>query len=143
MTTQRFLLVLLLLTVLNAFSPKNTDDTVAATGLYTVSVMYPGASDKTFDMNYYEKNHMPMMARILDKNLKYYEIDKGIAGRTANDKAPYVAICRFYCYDTAAYRNSIAKNIDTIRKDIAKYTNIQPVVQMSEVQQFGSGAATK
>jgi hypothetical protein len=46
-------------------------------------------------MDYYEKKHMPMVAGFLGKNLKFYEIDKGIAGRTPNDKPPFLAIGYF------------------------------------------------
>jgi hypothetical protein len=57
-------------------------------GLLKVAIMYPGGKDKTFDMDFYEKSHMPMMATLLGKNLKFYEIDKGISGRTPNDEPP-------------------------------------------------------
>lgn len=143
MTTPRLLITFLMLIALNACAPQKAAEVVHAAGLYNISVMYPASPDKTFDMDYYEKNHMPMMARILGKNLKFYEIDKGKSGRTPNDPAPFVAICHFYCYDGAEYSKSIASNRDTILKDIAKYTNIQPVVQMSEVRQIVNGVNAK
>lgn len=108
-------------------------------GMFKVSVMYPGGEGKTFDMDYYEKKHMPMMAQILGKNLKFYEVDKGISGRTPNDQPMYVAMCHFYCYDIAEYNSAIAQNIDTIRSDIKNYTNIQPIVQISKVTQLSGG----
>jgi len=77
-----------------------------------------------------------MVAGYLGKNLKFYEIDKGIAGRTPNDKVPFVAIGYFYINDVAEYNKVIGQNIDAIRKDIAKYTNIQPTVQISEIRQL-------
>jgi uncharacterized protein (TIGR02118 family) len=104
-------------------------------GLFKVAIMYPGGKDKTFDMEYYEKSHMPMMATLLGKNLKFYEIDKGISGRTPNDEPPFVAVGYFYCHDVTEYNQSIAKNIDTILNDIKKYTNIQPVILISEIKQ--------
>jgi uncharacterized protein (TIGR02118 family) len=104
-------------------------------GLFKVAVMYPGGKDKTFDMDYYEKSHMPMMAKLLGKNLEFYEIDKGISGRTPKDEAPFVAVGYFYCQDVAEYNQSITKNIDTILNDIKKYTNIQPVILISEIKQ--------
>jgi uncharacterized protein (TIGR02118 family) len=104
-------------------------------GLFKVAVMYPGGKDKTFDMDYYEKSHMPMMARLLGKNLEFYEIDKGISGRTPHDEPPFVAVGYFYCQDVAAYNQSVSQNIDTILNDIKKYTNIQPVILISEIKQ--------
>jgi uncharacterized protein (TIGR02118 family) len=77
-----------------------------------------------------------MMARLLGKNLKFYEIDKGIAGKTPNDEIPFVAIGYFYCYDVAEYNKVIAQNIDAILNDVKKYTNIQPTIQISEIKQL-------
>ncbi|MBS1506522.1 MAG: EthD family reductase [Bacteroidetes bacterium] len=106
------------------------------TGMIKVSILYPGGEGKTFDMEYYEKNHMPMMAGLLGKNLKFYEIDKGIAGRTPADKVPFVAVGYFYCYDVAEYNKVIGQHINEILADIKKYTNIQPTIQISEIRQL-------
>jgi len=109
---------------------------IPKTGMFKVEILYPNGEDKSFDMDYYEINHMPMMAGLLGKNLNFYEIDKGIAGRTPNDKVPFVAIGYFYINDVAEYNKVIGQNIDAIRKDIAKYTNIQPTIQISEIRQL-------
>lgn len=107
-------------------------------GMFKVAILYPNGEDKTFDMEYYEKKHMPMVAGLLGKNLKFYEIDKGIAGRTPNDKAPFVAIGYFYIHDVAQYNAAIARNREAVTSDFKNYTNIQPVVQISEIKQVGS-----
>ncbi len=109
---------------------------IAETGMFKVAILYPNGEEKTFDMDYYEKYHMPMMAGLLGKNLKFYEIDKGIAGRTPGDKIPFVAIGYFYCYDVTEYNKAVAQNIEAILSDIKKYTNIQPAIQISEIKQL-------
>ena len=106
-------------------------------GMFKVTILYPNGEDKTFDMDYYEKKHMPMVAGFLGKNLKFYEIDKGISGRTPNDKAPFVAIGYFYIHDVAEYGKAIAQNRDAVISDFKNYTNIQPVIQISEIKQVG------
>jgi len=105
-------------------------------GMFKVAILYANGDDKTFDMDYYEKKHMPMVAGFLGKFLKFYEIDKGIAGRTPNDKVPFVAIGYFYISDVAEYNKAIAQNRDAIINDFKNYTNIQPVVQISEIKQL-------
>jgi len=110
------------------------------TGMFKVVILYPNGEDKTFDMDYYEKKHMPMVAGFLGKNLKFYEIDKGIAGRTPTDKLPFVAIGYFYISDVAEYNKAIAQNRDALISDFKNYTNIQPVVQISEIKQLGYNA---
>ena len=38
-------------------------------GLIKISVMYPFSEGKTFNIDYYETNHMPMVAGLLGANL--------------------------------------------------------------------------
>jgi uncharacterized protein (TIGR02118 family) len=108
----------------------------AEPGMFKVSILYPAGEGKTFDMGYYEKSHMPMMAGFLGKNLKFYEIDKGISGRTVQNPTPFVAMGYFYCYDIVEYNEAVEKNITAILADIKKYTNIQPVIQISVIRQL-------
>jgi uncharacterized protein (TIGR02118 family) len=115
---------------------------IPETGMFKVTILYPNGEDKTFDMDYYEKKHMPMVAGFLGKNLKFYEIDKGISGRTPNDKAPFVAIGYFYVDDVAEYNKAITQHIDTILHDIQKYTNIQPAIQISEIKNVGYNSSS-
>lgn len=112
--------------------------TIPETGMIKVAILYPNGNDKTFDMDYYEKTHMPMVAGFLGKNLKFYEIDKGIAGRTPEDKIPFLAIGYFYVQHIDEYNKAIAKNRDAIVSDFKNYTNIQPVVQISEIKKLES-----
>jgi len=105
--------------------------------LFKVAILYPNGEGKTFDMDYYESKHMPMVAGLLGKNLKFYEIDKGIAGRTPNEKVPYLAVGYFYVKDVAEYNKAIGQNRDAVINDIKNYTNIQPVIQISEVRHIG------
>lgn len=111
------------------------NSTAQQTGMFKVVILYPNGEDKTFDIDYYEKSHMPMVAGFLGQNLKFYEIDKGISGRTVNDKVPFVAIGYFYIKDVAEYNKAIAKNRDAIISDFKNYTNIQPIIQINEIKQ--------
>ncbi|WP_418500593.1 EthD family reductase [Flagellimonas sp.] len=105
------------------------------TGLFKVTILYPNGEGSTFDMDYYETKHMPMVAGFLGDNLKFYEIDKGISGRTPNDKPPYAAVGYFYINNIEEYGKAIAENRDAVVNDFKNYTNIQPVVQISEIRQ--------
>lgn len=133
--------IILLCFTVAALISCTSDKLTPEPGLFKVAILYPNGEGKTFDMNYYEKTHMPMVAGFLGKNLKFYEIDKGVGGRTANDTAPFVAVGYFYCHDVAEYNKAIGQNIDAIRKDISNYTNIQPVVQISEIKLLKSADA--
>jgi uncharacterized protein (TIGR02118 family) len=104
-----------------------------------VSVLYPAGEGKTFDMKYYEEKHMPMVASYLGANLLSYEINKGVSGRTAKDQAPFMAIGSFHVKDIDAYHKAIAEHINEIVADFQKYTNVQPTVQISKIQQVVAG----
>lgn len=138
MTTLKFFpLSLLLITLISCKTTQTNRLSMPEAGTFKVAVLYPNGEGKTFDMDYYEKTHMPMMAGLLGKNLRFYEIDKGIAGRTPNDKVPFVAIGYFYINDVAEYNRAIGQNREAIVNDIKKYTNIQPTIQISEIKKLG------
>lgn len=102
-------------------------------GMIKVTILYPNSDGKTFDMDYYSKKHMPMVANVLGDSLKLFTIDKGIAGRTPDEPVPYLAIGYLYFDKLSAYQNSFGPNAEKIVGDIPNYTNIQPVIQISEV----------
>lgn len=138
MTKLKFLLLgVALLSLMSCKTSQIKQSAIPKAGMIKVEILYPNGDGKTFDMDYYEKKHMPMMAGLIGKNLHFYEIDKGIAGRTPTDKVPFVAIGYFYIADVVEYNKVIVQNIAAIRKDIEQYTNIQPTVQISEIRQVG------
>src|SRR5437763_1789020 len=81
--------------------------------LFKVAILYSNGEGKTFDLDYYVSNHMPMVAGFLGKNLKFYEIDQGIA-RTPNEKVPYLAVGCFYVKDVTEYNKAIGRNRDAV-----------------------------
>ena len=130
-----FPIILAIIVLISCRTSKLKHSSMPETGMFKVAILYPNGEDKTFDMDYYEKKHMPMVAGFLGKNLKFYEIDKGIAGRTPNDKPPFLAIGYFYITDVAEYSKAIGQNRDAVINDFKNYTNIQPVIQISEIKQ--------
>lgn|SRR6478672_7127357 len=102
-------------------------------GLIKVCVMYPFAEGKTFNMEYYEKQHMPMVAAFLGTNLVKYTIEKGLASGIPNQPLSYMAIGTFYVKRLEEYQAAIAPHRDEIRADFVNYTNTAPVILVSEV----------
>lgn len=137
----RFIMSFLLLTAsIAAFGQekqsrksKNHNSAVAEKGLIKVSIMYPFAEGKTFNMEYYQTKHMPMVAGFLGANLVKYTIEKGLASGIPNQPLPYMAIGTFYVKSLDDYRAAIGPKRDAIRADFANYTNIAPVILVSEV----------
>lgn len=102
-------------------------------GLIKISIMYPAAEGKTFNMDYYETKHMPMVAGYLGANLVKYTIEKGLSSGVPNQPLPFMAVGTFYVKDLKAYQAAVAPNLPTIRADFANYTNVTPVILISEV----------
>jgi uncharacterized protein (TIGR02118 family) len=124
---------ILLTTCFSAFSQEKQNTGVAEKGLIKVSVMYPYAEGKTFNMEYYETKHMPMVAKFLGSNLVKYTIEKGLASGIPNQPLPFMAIGTFYVKSLSDYQAAIGPNRDAIRADFINYTNITPVILVSEV----------
>nr|WP_294945164.1 EthD family reductase [uncultured Mucilaginibacter sp.] len=124
---------LLLTSYFAAFSQAKQDMHGAEKGLIKVSVLYPYAEGKTFNMEYYETKHMPMVAAFLGKNLVKYTIEKGLANGIPNQPLPFMAIGTFYIKSLSEYQAAIGPNRDAIRADFSNYTNVAPVILVSEV----------
>ena len=102
-------------------------------GLIKISILYPYAEGKTFNMEYYETKHMPMVAKFLGSNLVKYTIEKGVASGMPNTPLPYMAVGSFYVKSLADYQAAIGPNRDAIRADFVNYTNVAPIILVSEV----------
>lgn len=133
MKRKTILLLLFFGLSLSCLQAQTKDAPQVKKGMIKVTVLYPNGEGKTFDMDYYTKSHMPLMAKFF--NLKIYAIDKGISGRAANDPAPFLAIGYLYFDKLSDYQSALALHANEIRADFPKYTNVKPIIQISEVIQ--------
>ena len=99
-----------------------------------VAIFYPNGDGKTFDMDYYSKKHMPMAARLFGDSLKAMAIDKGLANGAPDVPVQYLAIGYFYFETMSSFQNSMGPNSEKLKSDVPNYTNIRPMIQISEVQ---------
>ena len=98
-----------------------------------VSVIYPGTSSVRFDHDYYRTRHLPLIKNSMGAGLKYYAIDKGLSGGSVDAPATYVAACHLMCDSMEAYQSSFGPHAKEIRADIRNFTDVTPIVQVSEV----------
>lgn len=99
-----------------------------------VSVLYPNTAGCKFDMNYYLDKHMPMVDRKLGSACKSIEVDQGVAGGGPGAPAPFVAIGHLYFDSVDAFQAAFTPHAQDIMADIANYTDIQPVIQISSIK---------
>ena len=90
-----------------------------------LSVSYPSGDGTTFDHDYYAAKHVPMCNSTFSPTKT--EIDKGIDG-------PNMAGVHFYFDSMEKLQAAMGSpKMGEIMADVANYTNITPVVQISEV----------
>ena len=98
-----------------------------------VSVMYPNTPGAKFNHDYYRDQHMPMVKAKLGAALQSYTVDKGLAGGAPGAPATYVAMCHLFCDSVEAFQAGFGPHAKAIMADVPNYTDIAPVMQISEV----------
>lgn len=90
-----------------------------------LSVLYPAGDGATFDHDYYRDEHVPLAVRTWSPVST--SIDKGIDG-------PYVAAVHFTFESMDALGAAMGgEGTAAIQADVANYTTISPVLQISEI----------
>ncbi len=98
-----------------------------------VSVMYPNTAGARFDHAYYRDKHMPLVKRLMGDACLFYTVDKGLAGGAPGEPAPYVGMCHIFSDSVPAFQAGFGPHAKEILADIANYTDLAPVMQISEV----------
>jgi uncharacterized protein (TIGR02118 family) len=98
-----------------------------------VSVMYPNTPGARFDHAYYRDQHMPLLKSRMGDYCKYYTVDKGLSGGAPGEPATYVGMCHIFCETLADFQAGFGPHAGEILADIANYTDLVPVMQISEV----------
>ena len=98
-----------------------------------VSVMYSNTQGARFDHEYYRDKHMPLVKARMGEACIYYTVDKGLAGGAPDAPATYVAMCHIFCDSVAAFQSGFGPHAKEIMADIPNYTDLAPVIQISEV----------
>lgn len=98
-----------------------------------VSVMYPNTPGARFDHDYYRNVHMPLVKARMGDACQSYTVDRGLAGDGAGTPPTYVAMCHLFCNSVADFEAGFGPHADEILADIANYTDLTPVLQISEV----------
>jgi uncharacterized protein (TIGR02118 family) len=91
-----------------------------------LSVLYPATDGATFDHDYYRDKHVPLACSAW--GIDRADIDKGIDGQ------PYVAAVHFQFDSQDAMAAAMgSEKTGEVMADVANYTTIQPVMQISEI----------
>ena len=99
-----------------------------------VNIFYPNKEGGRFDLDYYLNTHMPMAIEKLGPSLKGVSVEHGVSGVQPGIKPAYVAMCN-YTFDSAeAFLAAFIPQSQVLQGDIPNYTDIEPVIQFSEIK---------
>lgn len=99
-----------------------------------ISVFYPNEQGKRFDMEYYCKNHIPMVQQKLGAQCKGVAVEQGLGGGEPGSRAKYVAMGHLYFESVEEFQTAFGPHAEAIMGDIPNYTDIRPTIQISEVK---------
>ena len=102
-------------------------------GMTKVSVFYPNGEGKTFDEEYYCNTHLPLVGKLLGDALKGATAEKGLGGAAPGSQAPFAGMGNMYFDSVEDFGNAFGPNAEKILGDLPNFTNIEPVIQVSEV----------
>lgn len=99
-----------------------------------VGVFYPHRDGSKFDMTYYLDRHIPMLRSKLGSALKGVAVEKGLAGGAPGAPMTYVAMAHLLFDSVEAFQTAFQTHAQEIMADIPHYTDLEPIVQISEVK---------
>jgi uncharacterized protein (TIGR02118 family) len=99
-----------------------------------VTIVYPNTPGSHFDIRYRCDTHIPLVRRPLGPALEAVAVKHGIAGATPSFPPPYLAIGGLQCDSVEAFQSAFGPHSQEIMSDVPNYTNIQPVIQISEIK---------
>jgi uncharacterized protein (TIGR02118 family) len=90
-----------------------------------VSVYYPSSEGSTFDHDYYRNTHVPLVQKAW--NPVSTMVEKGVNG-------PHVAAVHVTFASMDAFNAAMGSPLTSdVMTDVANYTNIAPLMQISEI----------
>ncbi len=97
-----------------------------------VTVLYPAEQGRRFDLDYYMSKHIPMFRERMGAAMKQISVEKGTRGGMPGSPAPFVAVLHTSFDSAEAFAAAFAPHAAEIMADVPKYTDIQPVLLLSE-----------
>lgn len=97
------------------------------------NVMYPETQSAQFNEDYYLSTHMNLVVdRLSPFGMKVVGVSRGLAGGVPGDPATYRVMAQISFPTMDDFQQGMDKHGKEIIDDLPNFTNIQPVVQISE-----------
>jgi uncharacterized protein (TIGR02118 family) len=104
--------------------------------MFNISSIYPKIEGLRFDFDYYLDKHMPRSIELLStaKGFLGVSVERGISIDELNIESSYVAMCHYYFDSLENFMAAFSPHAEELQGDIANYTNIEPIIQINEVE---------
>jgi uncharacterized protein (TIGR02118 family) len=85
-------------------------------------------------MSYYLEKHVPLVRQRLGSALRGISAEQGLGGAEPGSPPVYVVMFHMLFDSLEAYQRAFGPHSEVIVGDIPNYTNVQPIIQTSEVK---------
>jgi uncharacterized protein (TIGR02118 family) len=104
--------------------------------MFNISSIYPKKEGYEFDFDYYLNKHMPRSIDLLSKSkgFKGVSVERGLDVDDLKLESPNVAMCHYYFDSVEDFMAAFGPHAEELQGDIANYTNIDPIIQISKVK---------
>ncbi len=99
-----------------------------------VSVLYPKSAESRFDISYYCESHIPLVRERFGDLCKSISVEQGLSGATPGSEPPFLALGHMCFESIEDFQAAFGPHSAEIMGDIPNYTNVQPIIQISEVK---------
>ncbi|MRG90420.1 EthD family reductase [Polyangium spumosum] len=100
--------------------------------MYRVTILYPHAEGKRFDLDYYVQKHVPMVRALLGPfGLRSAEVAEGLPRNGA--PPPFVVIASMTFDSLEDFQRGMAQHGRQINEDLPSYTDMKPTFQVSRI----------
>ena len=98
----------------------------------TVTVMYPNTPGSKFDMDYYLSSHFDLVGKLWGPKLQSVRAVKGMGTPDPDTPAPYQVMAILEVENMDVLHSLIEEHGEEVMGDIPNFTDVSPVVQVSE-----------
>jgi uncharacterized protein (TIGR02118 family) len=105
-----------------------------------ISILYPFREAARFDATYYVDTHMPLALHKLGAAVRGVDVDVADLSKTAPPPA-FFAMCHYLCDSIQTFQLAYGGVATVLQADVANYTDVEPIVQISDVKISRSAVA--
>lgn len=103
--------------------------------MFNISSLYPRKEGGEFNFDYYLNEHMPRSIELLSsaKGFRGVSVERGVDLAEPKVESSYVAMCHYYFDSLEDFMAAFGPHAEELQGDIPNYTNIEPIIQINEV----------